>query len=471
MDGTPKKLTKCLHDEMRMNFLYSPFRANREVNPQDWDNKFKFWSEMVIESCREQNEVCFDCSEMTERFRMNGRRPLGIGTVLKEMYRQGRIQNVTDYQSNVESGWLSWGFGVLVKKPVWWTFGALTGRNSGDLQGTFVISDLLQEKAEAILRLHYTTVEYDSTDNVVEYSTLFERCKHLCRDETTFELSLLQLRKMKKVCFLKNSDGLRILKFAGSNSQRYPSFNEVDLDIFRLKESIKVLKMQIDRLHSEMERYRTETIINLKKGLKTLAKNLLRQKRSIQRTMENKQIALENMETLLRRIQETETDKMIIDAYKAGSAALKQTLHINELTPDAIDDALGEVQDVMEDYQEVSDAMSHGNFSVDEIAGINKDELERELEELLAEEKSANTHDISDLGLQFGQMNLSPTAGSRVPMAAYQEGLPNYPSPPRTLSPQQTDLSSYRFPSVPTHIPESPPNTERDRRVETIILD
>ncbi|XP_077992759.1 charged multivesicular body protein 7-like [Glandiceps talaboti] len=453
MDSTPKRLRESWRDnEIRMNSLYSPFRANRAVNPQDWDNKLKFWTGMVIESCREQNEVCFDCGEIAERFRMKDKSPLGMGRVIKELHRQGRIQNATDLQSSVEGGWMSWGFGVLVKKPVSWTFNTVTGRNEKDLQGTYVVYELLQEKSEAILAEHYKAVEYNSTDHVVEYTSLFERCRPLCKDERTFDLALLHLRKTKQVCFEITSDGIQVLKFASPNSRRYPSFNEVDLDILRLKQSIQLMKVQLDKLGNEVERYRQEIILNLKNGNKTMAKNLLRRKRSVSKTLENKHITLDNIENLLHKIQEAETDKMIIDAYKAGSAALKQTLQINELTPNAVETVMADVQDVLEDHQEITDVMFHGNESIAEIAGVDKDELERELEELLAQD----THDVSDLGLEFNQMHLggvedlsalSPQLSN--PFAANNPILMDYPTPPRNTPQSSTDMN-FDLPNIPS---------------------
>nr|XP_006815562.1 PREDICTED: charged multivesicular body protein 7-like [Saccoglossus kowalevskii] len=247
------------------------------------------------------------------------------------------------------------------------------------------------------------------------------------------------------------------------------------------------MKLHIDRLTNEMERYKMEAVVQLKKGMRTLAKNYLRQKRSIQRTLENKYIALETMETMQRKIQEAHSDIMIIDAYKAGSAALKQTLNINELTPAAVDNAMDEVQEALEAYQEVNDTVMQGNDTISDIAGISKNELEEELELLLAGENES----FDDLGISaFDKMNVADTSASdREPnfsdiLATSQSTPPHFPSVPTTPpqydvykvpagSSQVHDVYDMRFPDVPsTAMPTSPSSQNyKERNVETIILE
>lgn len=74
-------------DDERMNFMFSDFKENREVNPADWDSKMEFWTALVLRSCRERGTVCVNLHELNRIFRRKEKSPLGLSTVLQSMAR------------------------------------------------------------------------------------------------------------------------------------------------------------------------------------------------------------------------------------------------------------------------------------------------------------------------------------------------------------------------------------------------
>ena len=50
--------------------------------------------------------------------------------------RSGELQRLSDVKATVPSGWLSWGFGILVKKPLSWTFSTFVKRPLAALVGS-----------------------------------------------------------------------------------------------------------------------------------------------------------------------------------------------------------------------------------------------------------------------------------------------------------------------------------------------
>jgi len=74
-------------DDQRMNFLFSDFKENRDVNPSDWDSKMHFWSSLVVRTCRSRGAVSCSLEQLNAVFRRNGTLPLGLGTVLQCMAR------------------------------------------------------------------------------------------------------------------------------------------------------------------------------------------------------------------------------------------------------------------------------------------------------------------------------------------------------------------------------------------------
>lgn len=74
-------------DDDRMNFLFSEFKENRDVNTKDWDSKMDFWTSLITQSCRDRGAVCVNLQELNKVFRRKGTSPLGLGTVIQCMAR------------------------------------------------------------------------------------------------------------------------------------------------------------------------------------------------------------------------------------------------------------------------------------------------------------------------------------------------------------------------------------------------
>lgn len=74
-------------DDDRMNFLFSDFKENRDVNTTDWDSKMDFWTALVVRSCRERGSVCINLQDLSRTFRRKEKSPLGLSTVVQSMAR------------------------------------------------------------------------------------------------------------------------------------------------------------------------------------------------------------------------------------------------------------------------------------------------------------------------------------------------------------------------------------------------
>ena len=75
------------HDDQSMDVLFSHFRQNREINPQSWDKKLLFWSNMVKEELMYTKRVSFDAKTLPYAFIRRGSVPKCLPTVLQEMIR------------------------------------------------------------------------------------------------------------------------------------------------------------------------------------------------------------------------------------------------------------------------------------------------------------------------------------------------------------------------------------------------
>lgn len=80
-------LTPEWNDDERMEFMFSAFKENRDVNPTDWDSKMDFWTALVPKSCRQRGSVYVSLQELNTTFRRKDKSPLGLPTVLQSMAR------------------------------------------------------------------------------------------------------------------------------------------------------------------------------------------------------------------------------------------------------------------------------------------------------------------------------------------------------------------------------------------------
>lgn len=63
--------------------------------------------------------------------------------------RCGKIQKESEFAASVDCGWLSWGVGLLLVKPLKWTFSALLGGGRVPLEEPYVVIDLVKVRVRA----------------------------------------------------------------------------------------------------------------------------------------------------------------------------------------------------------------------------------------------------------------------------------------------------------------------------------
>lgn len=85
--GIPdEKLPQCWSDDVRMNALFAPFRL-KSANPESWEMKMKFWSDMVRQWCRHKMDPIVSAADIKCAFQRKGRMAACIDIVVEEMYK------------------------------------------------------------------------------------------------------------------------------------------------------------------------------------------------------------------------------------------------------------------------------------------------------------------------------------------------------------------------------------------------
>ena len=83
---TNRKVHEGWEDDVKMTVMFSPFR-DRNLNPKSWDQKVKFWKDLILEDSLRNKEAMLNIIELKERFRRKGKTPSCLETVLNEMLR------------------------------------------------------------------------------------------------------------------------------------------------------------------------------------------------------------------------------------------------------------------------------------------------------------------------------------------------------------------------------------------------
>uniref|UniRef100_H3DND8 Charged multivesicular body protein 7 n=1 Tax=Tetraodon nigroviridis TaxID=99883 RepID=H3DND8_TETNG len=367
-------LTPEWSDDERMEFLFSAFKENRDVNPTDWDSKMDFWTALVPRSCRQRGSVYVSVQELNAAFRRKGKSPLGLATVLQAMARCGKIQKESEFAASVDCGWLSWGVGLLLVRPLRWTLSTLLGGGRLPPEEPYLVVDLVKEKAAEVLGAYRRSRLAGSP--VLALAELHGLCAGVCADESTLCVALLQLQRDKQatVCL---QDGEKVVKFCQRGQERVSPVSDVDVGIYQLQRSEKLLLERAQRLEAEAQRGREEAKELLREGKKAQALRCLRGCKRVEKRAENLQAKLESISGILDRIAQSQSDKMVVQAYQAGVAALR--LSLKDVTVEGAENLVDQIQELCDTQEGVTQTLSGG------VAGAegDLDELEEELKLLL----------------------------------------------------------------------------------------
>ncbi|CAL8295449.1 charged multivesicular body protein 7 [Gadus morhua] len=360
-------------DEERMNFLFSDFKENREVHPSDWDSKMEFWTSLVLQTCRTHGAVSLSLKELNAAFKRNGRLPLGLTTVIQSMARCGKLQRESEFAANVDSGWLSWGVGVLLVKPLKWTFSTLLGSSLVSQDESFVVIELVKEKAADLMEAYRSSAF--SGRSLLSFQELSELCSEVCPGESSLCLALLQLQREKR-CTVSVHEGEKIVKFSRPGQCRVSPVSDVDVGIYQLQCSENLLGERIKVLGLEADKCREEARMLLRDRKKSQALRCLRGRKRVEKRADNLFAQLETIRGILDRIAQSQTDKLVMQAYQTGVAALR--LALKDVTVEGAESLVDQIQELCDVQEDVNQTLA-GVATSDE----NVDELEEELKALM----------------------------------------------------------------------------------------
>lgn len=193
-------------------------------------------------------------------------------------------------------------------------------------------------------------------------------------------MALLQLQRDKQV-IVSLHEGEKIVKFCQPGQDRVSPVSDVDIGIYQLQRSEKLLGERVEKLGFEAVKCREEAKLLLREGKKSQALRCLRGRKRVEKRADNLFAKLESIRGILDRITQSQSDKMVMQAYQAGVAALR--LSLKDVTVERAENLVDQIQELCDTQDEVNQTISSGVSGADE----DMDELEEELKSLLDETK------------------------------------------------------------------------------------
>ncbi|KAF5907346.1 ectonucleoside triphosphate diphosphohydrolase 4 isoform X1, partial [Clarias magur] len=287
----------------------------------------------------------------------------------------GKVQKESDFAANVDSGWLSWGVGLLLVRPLKWTLSALLGSGRVSLEESFVVIELVKEKAAALMAAYRSSPL--AGRSLLSFQELRSFSSHICPDETTLCLALLQLQREKHVTVSLHEEE-KLVKFSQAGQGRVSPVSEVDLGIYQLQRSEKLLEERVEALGQEVEKCKQQAKFLLKEGKKSQALRCLRGKKRVEGKADRLYAQLETVKGILERIASSQSDRLVMQAYQAGVAALK--ISLKGITVERAENLVDQIQELCDTQDEVNQTLAGG--ALDSNEG-ESEELENELKSLL----------------------------------------------------------------------------------------
>lgn len=403
---------KTLLSPARSGTFFAPFRS-RSANPDGFDAKMKLWINAIEEWVVRNKKLTLSVQDIHQAFiAENGIRPHKecVRLVISEMKRRSRLVPLTNLKtSNIWSNssssttmmsnfinpnsWLGWGFTKLVYDPAAWALSSLINPDQtySDLTDMSILDSMrfvsIESLDELSQRLHAELIRISKAErqSCFEWQHLLELITPIINtiidapdDKELLEmLDILieYLCVMNSVAIKKDND-IRLVKVANQDESRSTkvTITQKDVAIARLLRAKELITADIDKYLEHAQAAQRDAVQSFKKKEIAKAKSLLRTYKRLDNCANQKDAQLRNVEEMLDRLENTESNKMIMQAYKDGTEALAMAntkLEANMSIMDDMYDATLEATQLNEEMNQmlndITRASTAQNVSLEDV--------------------------------------------------------------------------------------------------------
>ncbi|XP_021951406.1 charged multivesicular body protein 7 [Folsomia candida] len=364
----------------RVNALYSPFRP-RPLNPESFDLKLKFWTKALDEWVTFSERLTFTLKEVQKGMMIAQKTPACLEDVLEFCAKDGSIVSTKEFYDTLSASisWVAWGQ-VNAKRLVGkvipslpaapWTY-FTRGKTPPEQRYVHVghLKDLVDTLSKSA-PLRNRLLSLDTFTALVTSQTGISD-----PGELSILLDYLRARKLIEVDKVGKED---VVIFGDSLK-----ISDVDKGRYDVKRSIEIHEERLEEVHVQMEEAVMRAKDALKQGRRAKAKYELKKKKMLEARADKLLSVVDSLTVIGMRLDEAESDAQILQAYQSGKQALADVLKKNNLTVDAVTEAMLDVQEVLEESGEVSAAISQ---PLDGGQTDDLEELDAELDALLKED-------------------------------------------------------------------------------------
>lgn len=402
----------------RSGTLFAPFRS-RSANPDGFDSKMRLWINSIEEWAILNKKLIFCLEDIHQTFISdNGIRPDKecIRLVLSEMKRESRLVPLNSLRtSNIwatsttrslmldslidPKTWLGWGVKKLVFDPATWAVSTLTNGNDptySDLTDLSIndkmkfvssrsLGELSQRLQSELIRIGKAEKQF-----CFEWQHLLELISPIMN--TIIDVTdgkellkmldiLIEYLAVKRHIAIQMDDDSKLIKIANpEDSNDEVKISRKDIAMARLLRAKELLTADADKYHSQAQRARHDAVASFKKREVAKAKSLLRSHKRFSALAEQKESQLTNVEIMSEQLANTDSNMMILKAYKDGADALRianTNLDNNTSIFDDVYDATAEASYLNTEMSQMINDLSHATQPINDT--LNAD-LEAELE-------------------------------------------------------------------------------------------
>lgn len=335
-------------------------------------------------------------------------------------------------------GWLGWGVKKFVYTPATWavsTFASAHEQPYSDLTDMsitdsmkFVCQKSLKELAQNLF-VELLRISKAEKQHCFEWQHLLELVLPIINtiiDATegkelleSLDILMDYLAVNKKIAMQVDNETklVKVISTEDMNDEDV-SITKKDVAMARLLRAKELLTADADKYHAQAQKSKQDAVISYGKKEVAKAKSLLRSHKRLTACADQKEAQLANVEIMLDQLENTNSNKMILEAYKDGAEALKIANTKLESNVSILDD----MYDATAEARQLNDEMNQMLNDISRVGAhdISNTELEAELEQYIPSNENQKTPMKTNAG---AQKNLSQSTTNPLDSKAQMDEL------------------------------------------------
>ncbi|KAK5047170.1 hypothetical protein LTR84_007113 [Exophiala bonariae] len=384
----------------RLPSLYSDLTVQRTTNPEGYAANVTAWTSaltrltLAAQLPPEQHSFILNTSNdlLSALASPTYGQPSGLGSVLDECVRQGKMVDLKDFMADgrtsifskswIPSPWavLKWGLSqVGVGGPA--KYDLAGGRlRSGNL----VVVAALEERWKQLQQVRDKRPQ-GLTDRILSREAFVQEVNATTSEQQLSDqdiIVLLRYLSLDKQVLSYDADTIKFKAPNASTTQQPDPITQEDRHIASLKLLIKNLTTQVDTLNARITTLQTTARDAVKQHNKVTALSALRSKQLAERNLTSRSATLHQLEEVYTQIEAAVDHVQVVQAMEASAGVLKG-LNKQVGSVDRVADVIDQLTAEMGKVDEVTGVL---NEPLDAKAVLDEGELDDELEGLEREE-------------------------------------------------------------------------------------